>query len=90
VETESSSDFLALDALEIDIPVALCDLTYTQEGVSSDPMPHAVGGLATFASHHLAFSHRPRIFKYPDAFAAYLEQKRGRKVIGLSNYVWKS
>jgi radical SAM superfamily enzyme YgiQ (UPF0313 family) len=87
---ESRGDMTHRKTPGIDIPVLFCDLTYTQEGVSSDPMPQAVGGLATFASTQLEFASRPAIFKYPDVLAAYLEKERGRKVIGLSNYVWNS
>lgn len=69
------------------IPVWLCDLTYTQQVVSSEVMPAAIGNLATFCEAHLADPPRIRLFKYPETLIAALREGAPR-VIGFSCYVW--
>lgn len=66
----------------------LCDLTYTQQTVSSDIMPAGVGGIATFTEQYLAVPVETRVFKLPDRLIAALEAGPLPHVIGFSNYVW--
>ncbi|MET7773755.1 cobalamin-dependent protein [Nocardia sp. NPDC005366] len=70
--------------------VWLVDLTYTQQGVSSETIPQAVAGLATYATTLMQFQHPVRIFKYPERLAAALAAEGAPEVIGFSNYVWNS
>jgi hypothetical protein len=70
--------------------VWLADLTYTQQGVSAETMPQAVGGLATYAATRMDLEHRVRVFKYPEKLARALEDEAWPDVVGFSNYVWNS
>lgn len=65
----------------------LADLTYTQQTISSDVMPAAVGCIATYAEKYLRSSPEIRIFKMPEKLAEALE-KDTPHVIGFSNYAW--
>jgi hypothetical protein len=68
----------------------LADLTYTQQTISAETMPQAIGGLATYATTKLDLAHPIRIFKYPEALAAALEEDGPPDVIGFSHYIWNS
>ena len=68
--------------------VWLADLTYTQQTISSDIMPAAIGGIATYTKRHLGDSAVIRIFKFPEKLAAALERGPVPQVIGFSNYAW--
>ncbi|MEU0822739.1 B12-binding domain-containing radical SAM protein [Streptomyces mirabilis] len=68
----------------------LADLTYTQQTISAETMPQAIGGLATYATTKLEFAHPIRVFKYPEALAAALEEDGPPDVIGFSHYIWNS
>jgi hypothetical protein len=46
-------------------PIYLCDLTYTQQTISSDVIPAAIGCLASYAEHKLAGRVRIELFKFP-------------------------
>lgn len=65
----------------------LADLTYTQQTISSDVMPAAVGCVATYAATHLRPEPEIRVFKLPERLAEALEHDTP-DVIGLSNYAW--
>ena len=71
------------------IKIWLVDPTYTQQQISSESMPSAVGGIATFTEKHLKLKHAIRIFKYPEKLAMALENEIPN-VIGFSNYMWNS
>lgn len=71
------------------IKIWLCDLTYTQQVVSSEVMPAAVGELATYCMAHMSPSPSFRIFKYPEKLIAALRTEQPQ-IIGFSNYVWNS
>lgn len=71
----------------------LCDLTYTQQTISSDIMPAAVGCIAEFAERFLAERGQRievEIFKFPERLAEALETKQPPHAIGFSNYAWNS
>ena len=71
------------------INVWLCDLTYTQQVVSSEVMPAAVGEIATYSVSHISPLPAIRLFKYPEKLIAALRTEQPQ-VIGFSNYVWNS
>ena len=70
-----------------DIKIWLVDPTYTQQQISSESMPSAVGGIATFTEHNLKLKHTIRLFKYPEKLAEALENEIP-DIIGFSNYMW--
>ena len=74
---------------ESEIEIWLVDPTYTQQQISSESMPAAVGGIATFTEKHLKLKNPVRIFKYPEKLAMALENEIP-DVIGFSNYMWNS
>ena len=74
---------------ESEIKIWLVDPTYTQQQISSESMPAAVGGIATFTEKHLKLKNPVRIFKYPEKLAMALENEIP-DVIGFSNYMWNS
>ena len=74
---------------ESEIKIWLVDPTYTQQQISSESMPSAVGGIATFTEKHLNLKNPIRIFKYPEKLAMALENEIP-DVIGFSNYMWNS
>jgi radical SAM superfamily enzyme YgiQ (UPF0313 family) len=69
------------------IKIWLVDPTYTQQQISSESMPTAIGGIATFTEKHLKLKHPIRIFKYTEKLAMALENEIP-DVIGFSNYMW--
>lgn len=69
------------------LTVWFADLTYTQQTISSETMPAAVGGIAAFLLKHGPPDVRVRLFKYPDGLLEAL-QVQTPKVLALSNYVW--
>lgn len=68
--------------------VWLCDLTYTQQTVSSDVMPAAVGHIASYTRQYFSGDVDIRLFKFPEKLAAALEAGERPDVIGFSNYIW--
>ncbi len=66
----------------------LADLTYTQQQISSDVVPAAIGGIASFTMHNLNLEKKIRLFKYPEKLAVALENKEFPQIIGFSNYLW--
>lgn len=68
--------------------VFLCDLTYTQQTISSDVMPAAIGCIATYAERELGERVTIEIFKFPEKLIAALEAGEPPAVIGFSNYAW--
>ena len=67
--------------------VWLADLTHTQQLVTSDVMPAAIGCIATFAEAEMQLASRIRLFKYPERLSDALEADVP-DVIGFSNYIW--
>lgn len=70
--------------------VWLADLTYTQQAVSADLIPAAIGGIATFTETRVALAEPIRLFKYPERLAAALAADGAPDIIGFSNYIWNS
>jgi radical SAM superfamily enzyme YgiQ (UPF0313 family) len=68
--------------------VWLADLTYTQQQISSDVLPAAIGSIASFTMDRLDLKKKIRLFKYPEKLASALENKEFPKIIGFSNYLW--
>ncbi|MDX3749602.1 B12-binding domain-containing radical SAM protein [Streptomyces sp. AK08-02] len=75
---------------QVTLTVWLADLTYTQQTISAETMPQTIAGLATYASTKMDLTHPVRIFKYPEALAAALEEDGPPDVIGFSHYIWNS
>ena len=71
------------------IKIWLVDPTYTQQQISSESMPAAIGGIATFTEKHLKLTNPIRLFKYPEKLIFALEREIP-DVIGFSNYMWNS
>jgi radical SAM superfamily enzyme YgiQ (UPF0313 family) len=69
------------------INVWLCDLTYTQQVISSEVMPAAIGEIAMYCESHISLPSAIRLFKYPEKLINALRTEQP-KVIGFSNYVW--
>lgn len=71
------------------VNVWLCDLTYTQQVVSSEVMPAAIGEIAMYCESHISLLPAIRLFKYPERL---INALRGEQpdVIGFSNYMWNS
>jgi radical SAM superfamily enzyme YgiQ (UPF0313 family) len=75
---------------EVGLNVWLADLTYTQQSISSEIMPQAIGGIATYAATRMKLAHPIRIFKYPEALAEALREGPPPDVLGFSNYIWNT
>ncbi|WP_369192346.1 radical SAM protein [Streptomyces sp. R08] len=71
-----------------DLRIWLADLTYTQQSISSEIMPQAIGGIATYLGTQVDMTHRVRIFKYPEKLADELAKGPTPDIIGFSCYVW--
>lgn len=69
------------------LTVWFADLTYTQQTISSETMPAAVGGIAAFLLRHGPPGVRIRLFKYPDDLLEALRDETPQ-VLAFSNYVW--
>ena len=69
------------------VKIWLADLTYTQQQISSEAMPAAVGGIATFTELVLELKNPIQIYKYPEKLANDLENETPN-IIGFSNYLW--
>lgn len=68
----------------------LIDPTYTQQQISSESMPSAIGGIATFTEKSLNLKNPIKIFKYPEEFSESLDEYGIPDIIGFSNYMWNS
>lgn len=68
----------------------LADLTYTQQQISAELIPQAIGGIATFTEARCGIGTPIRLFKYPEALAAAMSEGEFPDVIGFSNYVWNT
>jgi len=95
IETKSN-DLSKVEHLQIDlnvndpgIKIWLIDPTYTQQQISSESMPAAIGGIATFTEKNLKLKNPIRLFKYPEKLAMALKTEIP-DVIGFSNYMWNS
>ena len=86
-KTTEKKSTINLKVKHEDIKIWLVDPTYTQQQISSESMPSAVGGIATFTEHNLKLKHPIRLFKYPEKLAEALENEIP-DIIGFSNYMW--
>ena len=86
LKSESSSR-INFEIKNRNIKIWLVDPTYTQQQISSESMPAAIGGIATFTEEQLKLEHPIRLFKYPEKLAMALENEIP-DVIGFSNYMW--
>jgi radical SAM superfamily enzyme YgiQ (UPF0313 family) len=66
----------------------LADLTYTEQQISSESMPSAIGGIATYTEYNLELENPIRIFKYPETLNGAFERDGIPQIIGFSNYMW--
>src|SRR5215475_12731990 len=74
----------------VDVHIWLADLTYTQQQISAELIPQAIGGIATFAEARCALQQPIRLFKYPEALAKAMADDGLPDIIGFSNYVWNT
>ena len=65
----------------------LADLSYTQQQISHESMPAAIGGITTFTETNLGLTSQIKLFKYPEKLATALEND-APEIIGFSNYLW--
>ena len=86
-KTTEQKSVINLKTKHNDIKIWLVDPTYTQQQISSESMPSAVGGIATFTEQNLKLKYPIRLFKYPEKLANALENEIP-DIIGFSNYMW--
>ena len=67
----------------------LADLTYTQQSISSDVVPAAIGMIAEYTEQRLPSLEKIKLFKYPEDLSKELS-KSPPDLIGFSNYIWNS
>lgn len=84
-EKSSSTTFHPISNQNVSIWLA--DLTYTQQQISSESMPSAIGGVASYAEKKLNLKNPIQLFKYPEKLASSLEISFP-DIIGFSNYMW--
>jgi hypothetical protein len=65
----------------------LADFTYTQQGISADLIPAAIGGIALFSERKLSLQRQIRLFKYPELLADQLSGGIFPDVFGFSCYI---
>lgn len=74
------------------IRILLCDLTYTQQTISSDVMPAGIGSIAAYLLENIDEEIELSLFKYPEDLSACLQELDSKKlpihIAGFSNYVW--
>ncbi len=73
--------------------VWLCDLTYTQQSISSDAIPYAIGGIASYLNAKSNFNLELKVIKYPEDLTKKIEEIANGQIeppefIGFSNYLW--
>ena len=71
------------------INVWIADLTYTQQSISSDTVPAAIGIIAQYLEDNILEDINIELFKYPEKLISKLEESVP-DVIGFSNYIWNS
>ena len=67
----------------------LCDLTYTQQSISSDVVPAAIGMIAEYAEKNIPDLPQIQLFKYPEDLSKQLRIDQP-EIIGFSNFIWNS
>ena len=67
----------------------LTDLTYTQQSISSDVVPAAIGMIAEYIEEQIPSLEKIKLYKYPEKLAEDLSNSHP-DLIGFSNYVWNS
>lgn len=71
----------------MDTQIWLCDLSYTQQGVSAEVMPAAMGGIAAWCEARCRHPVGFRLFKYPETLIHEMTEGVPR-IVGFSNYSW--
>ena len=68
----------------------LADLTYTQQSISSDVVPAAIGMIAEYTEKTLGNKVKKiEIFKYPEELSKRLKDDKP-DIFGVSNYIWNA
>ena len=67
----------------------LADLTYTQQSISSDVVPAAIGMIAEYTEQYIPSLEKIKLYKYPEKLSEDLSNSHP-DLIGFSNYVWNS
>lgn len=73
---------------KVALRVWLADLTYTQQQISAELIPQAIGGIASFTESRCAAA--IRLFKYPEVLARAMGEGELPDIVGFSNYVWNT
>ena len=71
----------------MNIPIAFADLTYTNQGISSNLFPFGGALVASYAKKKLGEKIKTDLFKYPSDFKNYLENEE-IKMVCFTNYSW--
>lgn len=87
-ENFEKKDNIDLRINDSTVKVWLVDPTYTQQQISSEAIPSAIGGIATYAEEVLELKNSIRLFKYPEEFIKALSKYGFPDIIGFSNYIW--
>ena len=67
----------------------LSDLTYTQQTISSDVVPAAIGMLAEYLEKQIETPELDiKLFKYPEDLIKEIELGQSPDLFGASNYIW--
>ena len=69
------------------IQVSFADLTYTNQGISSNSFPFGSALVASYAKKKLGDKIQTELFKYPEDFKNYLENNKP-KIVCFTNYSW--
>lgn len=69
------------------IKIAFADLTYTDQGISSNSFPYGISLVASYAKKILGDEIEVEIFKYPKDLKDYVERE-SPKIICFSNFSW--
>jgi len=67
--------------------VTFADLVHTGTVIDADNSPLAIGYVAAYAKKHLGAAIEPRLFKYPEKLAEFLNTETPR-IAAFSNYMW--
>ncbi len=65
----------------------LCDLCYTQQIVSAEVMPAAIGSIASYCDCYVDGVENVRVFKYPEKLIQAM-QFGAPNILGFGNYCW--
>lgn len=87
-ETKTDVNLKNLKVHDSDTRIWLIDPTYTQQQISSESMPNAIGGISTYAEQLLELKNPIELFKYPEEMIKTIQEEGMPDILGFSNYIW--